>query len=208
MKLTLIRHTSLQIPTGICYGQSDIDVAASFVQEATLLKQKLHGTTFDAIYTSPLQRCVKLAAALNFGVPIHDARLKELHFGDWELTAWDDIPRDVFDGWAHNYAELAPPNGETFSQLQTRGVDCLNSILNGFTIQDSKLNGFELPKNDSAHIGVVTHGGMIRALVAHVLNMPLKGLFRFNIDYGSVTQLEISSLDFKQHVPKINFINR
>ena len=52
------------------------------------------------------------------------------------------------------------------------------------------------------HIVVVTHGGMIRALLAHVLTMELKGLFRFNVDYGSVTQL-----DFSDDTPKINFVN-
>ena len=208
MQISLIRHTALQIAPGICYGQSDIDVAASFMNEANVLKQKLHGTTFDAIYTSPLQRCVKLAHALDLGDVIQDKNLKELHFGDWEMQAWEDIPRDVFDEWAHNYAELAPPNGETFSQLQMRGVTFLDELLNGFTFQDSKLNSFEMAKNDSAHILVVTHGGMIRALIAHVLGIQLKSLFRFNIGYASMTQLEMTSLDFKQHVPKINFINR
>jgi alpha-ribazole phosphatase len=53
------------------------------------------------------------------------------------------------------------------------------------------------------HVLVVTHGGMIRAMVAHVLNMQLKGLFRINVDYGSVTEL-----DFSDEIPKINFVNR
>jgi alpha-ribazole phosphatase len=50
---------------------------------------------------------------------------------------------------------------------------------------------------------VVTHGGMIRALLAHVLNMQLKGLFRITVDYGSVTQI-----DFSDEIPRINFVNR
>jgi alpha-ribazole phosphatase len=33
--------------------------------------------------------------------------------------------------------------------------------------------------------------------------MPLKGLFRFHVDYASITQLE-----FGQVVPKITFVNR
>jgi alpha-ribazole phosphatase len=57
MKLTLIRHTSLQVPVGVCYGQSDIDVAASFANELELTKAKIAGMMFDAVYTSPLQRC-------------------------------------------------------------------------------------------------------------------------------------------------------
>lgn len=189
MKLFLIRHTSLQVPSGICYGQSDIDVASSFMDEALHTQQKILNTQFDAIFTSPLQRCLKLANALNIGEPIMDIRLMELNFGDWEMSAWDDIPRDIFDVWAHNYANLAPPNGETFSQLQQRGVHFLEETLSHY------------PKGN---IAIVTHGGMIRALLAHVLNMPLKGLFRLTIDYGSVTQLEFGDTN---SVPKINFVN-
>jgi alpha-ribazole phosphatase len=47
---------------------------------------------------------------------------------------------------------------------------------------------------------------MIRALIAHVLNMHLKGLFRFKIDYGSVTQLEFGDADAGE-IPKVNFVN-
>lgn len=188
MRLTLVRHTSLQIPSGVCYGQTDVDVAASFFQEASLTKHKLNGGQFDAVFSSPLQRCVKLSQVLTTENIVHDERLKELHFGDWEMRAWDDIPRDVFDHWAQNYAELAPPNGETFQQLQQRGIAFVEDMLQ---------------KHPQGHVLVVTHGGMIRAMLAHVLNMQLKGLFRFNIDYGSVTQL-----DFCGIVPKIEYVNR
>ncbi|MGB7815363.1 MAG: alpha-ribazole phosphatase [Methylotenera sp.] len=187
MRLYLIRHTSLQIGSGICYGQSDIDVAASFVNEANQLKTKLAEVSFAAVYSSPLQRCSKLAQVLDLGGYIEDHRLLELSFGDWEMSAWDDIPRNIFDEWAHDYANKAPPNGETFSQLQQRGLHFLEEILQ---------------KHTGQNIVVVTHGGMIRALLAHVLNMELKGLFRFSIDHASVTQL-----DFSAEVPRISFVN-
>lgn len=191
MKLTLIRHTSLQVPTGICYGQSDVDVASTFLEEAAATRAKIAHLQFDAVYTSPLQRCLKLADALQLPSATLDDRLKELHFGDWELQPWDDLPREYFDVWAQNYAELAPPNGETFTQLQQRGIAFLQEALQ---------------QHPQGHIVVVSHGGMIRALLAHVLNMPLKGLFRFNIDYGSVTQLDFCGLA-QGGVPKIEFVN-
>ena len=191
MKLTLIRHTSLQVPVGVCYGQSDIDVAANFADELGLTKAKIAGMMFDAVYTSPLQRCDKLAVALSIGEVMHDARLKELNFGDWEMQAWDDIPRNIFDDWAHNYANKAPPNGETFSQLQQRGLSFLAEML---------------VKHAGEHIVVISHGGFIRALLAHALNMELKGLFRFSIDYGGVTQMEFGELESGK-VPKINYVN-
>jgi alpha-ribazole phosphatase len=99
---------------------------------------------------------------------------------------------DIFDVWAQNYAERAPPNGETFSQLQQRGIAFLNDVLS---------------QHANGHVVVVTHGGMIRALLAHVLNMQLKGLFRFNVDYGSITQLDFSAVQ-AGGVPKIDYVNR
>jgi len=188
VKLMLIRHTALQVPAGVCYGQSDVDVAVSFADELQRVQGKLSDYVFDKVYSSPLQRCAKLALALNKGEPIIDSRLAELDFGDWEMQAWDDIPRDIFDVWAHNYAHIAPPNGETFSQMQARVLDFLMDAQHRHLGQE---------------IAIVTHGGVIRALIAHVMNMPLKGLFRFHIDHGSITQLE-----FADSLPKIHFVNR
>jgi alpha-ribazole phosphatase len=186
LKLTLVRHTSLAIAPGVCYGQTDVDVAASFVQEASRTRQKLPDN-IDAAFSSPLQRCVKLANALALDNINYDDRLKELHFGDWEMQAWDDMPRAYFDEWGQNYAHMSPPNGETFRELQLRGISFIEEMLTQY---------------HGKHIVIVTHGGMVRALLAHVLSMELKGLFRFNVDYGSVTQL-----DFSDVIPKVNFVN-
>jgi alpha-ribazole phosphatase len=174
-----------------------VDVSAQFAVESQLLRNKLENFTFDAVYTSPLQRCQKLAHALcrkeaDFGAYSHsiqvDDRLKELNFGDWELSQWNEIPREIFDGWASDYTHQAPPNGETFSQLHARATSFLSEV-------SSHLHG--------KHVLVITHGGLIRAILAEVLNMPLKGLFRIAIDHASVTQVS-----FDNDVPKINFVNR
>ncbi len=188
MNLHLIRHTTLAISSGICYGQSDVDVSENFAIEGAKLREKLAHVQFDVVYSSPLQRCSKLASALNLGEVRVDERLKELHFGDWEMQAWADIPRNVFDVWASDYASLAPPNGESFLQLHARSVSFLEDV-----------SSHSLGKN----VAVITHGGVIRALLAEALNMPLKGLFRMVIDHASVTHIS-----FDEAVPKIHFVNR
>lgn len=188
MNLHLIRHTSLDIPSGICYGHSDVDVSSNFEAEVAGLAVKIAHIQFDAVYASPLQRCTKLAQALDLGEVHTDERLKELHFGDWEMQAWDSIPRDIFDIWANDYAKLSPPNGESFSQLHAR----------------SKMFVEEVGAHSGGkNIAVVTHGGVIRAVLAEVLNMPLKGLFRMVIDHASVTQIS-----FDETIPRIHFVNR
>lgn len=188
MKLHLIRHTSLAIPVGICYGQSDVDVSENFHIESAALQEKLAHIRFDAVYASPLQRCVKLAEELTSGKVLMDHRLKELHFGDWEMQPWDSIPRDVFDTWASDYANLTPPNGESFSQLHMRAKSFIEDVSSHSRGKD---------------IAVITHGGVIRAMLADVLNMPLKGLFRMVIDHASVT-----SISFDDEVPRIHYVNR
>ena len=189
MKLTLVRHTSLDIAPSVCY------VSANFENECIVLQKKLAAFEFDAVYASPLKRCHQLAQALCadelFGHASEniklDVRLKELHFGDWEMSPWDAIPREKFDVWADDYANLAPPNGETFSELHARAKSFVEDVSS---------------HSQGKHILVVTHGGFIRALIAEVLQMPLKRLFRLTIDHASVTQLE-----FNGEVPKVLLMN-
>ncbi|HOY71078.1 MAG TPA: alpha-ribazole phosphatase [Methylotenera sp.] len=195
MKLTLVRHTSLDVAPDICYGQSDVAVSANFDAEREQLQSKLAAFQFDTVYSSPLQRCHQLAQALcadsrlkleNREIQL-DERLKELHFGDWEMQPWQAISREIFDRWANDYANLAPPNGETFAQLHHRSKHFVEDLASQAKDQ---------------HILVVTHGGLIRALVAEVLQMPLKRLFRMSINHASITQLE-----FNDDIPKLHFMN-
>ena len=79
MRLHFIRHTRPDIARGVCYGQSDIPLAASFAEEAedvrARLNERLEGRTPTRIYSSPLSRCRRLRAALGYEAPTLAARL-------------------------------------------------------------------------------------------------------------------------------------
>jgi alpha-ribazole phosphatase len=184
----LVRHTSPDIALNVCYGRSDIDVADSFSEELTLIKNKLAGIKPAICFTSPSVRCTKLAEALNIGVVTKDKRLMELDFGDWELRPWDTIPREEIDRWAQDHTNRAPPNGETFNQLHLRVAEFLAEV---------NTNSAGTP------IVVVTHGGVIRTLLADTLGLPLMNIFRLQIDYSSVTQLLLDEQDIR-----VGYINR
>lgn len=106
MKLTLIRHTRVEVPAGTCYGNSDVDVAETFPEEAEKVKAGLVGTRFDAVYSSPLQRCTKLAAYCGFPDPVLDDRLKELNFGHWEGKRWEEIKDPKLQEWYDNWLNV------------------------------------------------------------------------------------------------------
>ena len=187
MELYLVRHTAPDVAHGICYGRSDIDVCDGFEHELALVQAKLAGIKPDKFYSSPQLRCLRLAQALGLGEPLLDDRLMELHFGLWELKSWDDIPRGEFDAWAAAYVDHAPPGGESFRAMHARVASFLHDIQTA---------------QPAGPVIVVTHAGVIRALLAEALQLPLTEAFRFQLDFGGVTQLLL------RRKIEIGYINR
>lgn len=91
MNVYLIRHTSVAVPQGTCYGQSDVPVKDSFEEEATAVLRQIKDIRFDKVYCSPLSRCVKLAAYCGYPNAEREERIKEIDFGDWEMKKYDEI---------------------------------------------------------------------------------------------------------------------
>src|ERR1700752_143379 len=99
MEVYLIRHTTPQIEKGICYGQSDIPLADTFNTESKELLDYL-SISFDAVFSSPLGRCTQLARLINCEQEIiYDDRLKDMNFGNWEMTKWNEINQHILDEW-------------------------------------------------------------------------------------------------------------
>ncbi len=69
MNIYLIRHTSVDVPKGLCYGQSDVPLRPTFEIEAAVTKAKIESIHFDMAYTSPLSRCTRLAQYCGFEMP-------------------------------------------------------------------------------------------------------------------------------------------
>ena len=91
MDVILIRHTSVDVAPGTCYGQSDVPLRSSFEEEAAATREALQRyAPFDAVFTSPLSRCTRLADYCGYGNARRDGRILEISFGDWEMQRCDD----------------------------------------------------------------------------------------------------------------------
>jgi alpha-ribazole phosphatase len=176
MEVYLIRHTKPLIEKGICYGQSDVPLVEPFENDAITLTKHLPEKV-DAVYTSPLSRCFKLAQLLGTtGDITKDARLMEMNFGDWELKNWDVIDQSVLNTWMQDFVNVKVPAGENFVELHAR----VSSFMD------------ELMKKQYKSVAVVAHAGTIRSIVSKILEIPLKNAFKLPVDYASVTKLNIS----------------
>lgn len=187
MDIYLIRHTRTATETGLCYGQTDVALADSFVDDAAALRGKLPDLSADCpVFSSPLSRCSQLAEMLSTQV-IADERLLELNFGAWEGRRFDAIDAETLKQWSDHFVDRAPPNGESFNDLCRR------------------IGAFwqELLQQPHEQVLIVTHAGAIRALLAHVLNLPPANAFQLRVDPGSLHKLR------RQHdYTYIDYLNR
>jgi alpha-ribazole phosphatase len=150
MALILIRHTRPEGAEGLCYGRTDLALAARFEAEADRLAASLPAAV--RLITSPLGRCARLAAHLGAarGLAVEtDPRLAEMDFGSWEGRPWAEIPRAELDAWAADLTGARPHGGETVAELAARARAALTEAAQG-----------PVPAL------VVTHAGVIKAALA------------------------------------------
>jgi alpha-ribazole phosphatase len=127
MRLYLIRHPQPLVEAGICYGSTDLLVAEDEQARAlSAVLDRLQDRLLHAapLFSSPLRRCAAFAEgmklALGAGTLTYDPRLVEMNFGDWEMRAWNDIPRAEVDAWANDLALYRPGQGENVFQMASR----------------------------------------------------------------------------------------
>lgn len=168
MKIYMVRHTSVGVPKGTCYGQTNVPLAETFAEEASIVKQNLQGINFGSIYSSPLSRCRKLAEFCGYGdvAEFHD-RLKEIHMGDWEMHLWDDLDMTI---WEEDWVNVPPPHGESFAQMYQRVSNFLDMIKQDK--EDNKL--------------IFTHGGVISCASVYFGQADIKSTFDLMPQYGEI----------------------
>lgn len=175
MSLFLVRHTKVSTDEGICYGSADVPLAPAFEQAAEHVRKQLPPGPLRVI-SSPAERCRKLAESMGYETVV-DARLAELDFGKWELRRWSEIPRTESDPWSADFVNQAPPGGETFMALAARAEDCVADVTRRFPWDN---------------VILITHAGVIRALLAHRQGIALRDVFSLKIEFGGIYPLSLA----------------
>lgn len=169
MQLHLIRHTTVNLPKGICYGFSDVMPDHSWEAEAEMIKQKLVPLNISKVYSSPLSRCRLLAEKISKDVIIDD-RLIELNFGSWELKPWNEIAGPMADQWMNDFVNVRCPEGESYLDMSIR----IQAFLK------------DLAQTKKKEIVIISHAGAIRAIISLLQNIPLAKSFEIEISHGQI----------------------
>ncbi len=171
MRLILIRHTRPAVTDDLCYGVKDVDVAATFEEEAARVVAALPAV--ERLVTSPLRRCTRLAERIGAArglVPVVDERLGEMDFGRWQGLSWAVIERTELDAWAADFLDARPHGGESVRMVTERV---------GAALADFGRSG-------TCH-ALVTHGGVIK--VARALSGATDA-WTGQVDFGAAVEVK------------------
>lgn len=179
MRLILIRHGRQSSP--LC--NVDVDLSEVGRQQAELLAKRLKGIKPDRIYTSGLIRA-KQTAEILFGsdaVFYERDALNEISFGD--MTGEADSQNAVlfpeyFAAKKKKEENLRLPGGECPTEVFDRAVS---------VVEEALASGVET-------VVFVTHGGVVRALVAGLLGLGAGQMLRIadSLEHTSITELRYS----------------
>ncbi len=136
------------------------------------------GPAWTRILSSPSRRCVEPARELadRLVLPIDERpAFRERGFGAWEGLAPSDIPADSLAAFWSDPVGFDPPGAEPFAAFCARVLDGWHDLL----------------REGSPHDLLVTHGGVIRVLLAEVLRMSPDALLLIEVPYACRTRLRI-----------------
>jgi alpha-ribazole phosphatase len=184
--LILIRHGETNWNIEDRYtGQSDIPLNARGLQQAETLASNECVEKIDLIYSSDLQRASETAKRLQAGraVPLYlDARLREIHQGEWEGLHFDEIHARYRQAWEQRKnapLQVAPPGGETVGEVRQRVLAAIRDIIKSH------------PKET---VAIVSHGLALAIIQVEVRGLPIETVWDHIPDNAKPKSLEVEQL--------------
>jgi alpha-ribazole phosphatase len=179
-QLLLLRHGRIVAShVGLLIGATDVPVDPAALMQLQTVGKRLLPRKPEVCYCSPLARCRQTALAVAPHLPIHvDADLREIDFGRWEQHTFAEAAADdpsLIDRWAAFDAGFAFPGGES-----------VGSFLHRVRAAAERLIAAQADT-----VLLVTHGGVIRAMLCHLLGLDPRHYAAFQVGYAAVAVVEL-----------------
>lgn len=181
-RIYLIRHGETVNAEEVCFnGHFDVDLSDEGKKQSLRIAKALKSLPIKAVYSSDLKR-TQIGA--KYVADEHDLKhipykeLRELAFGDWEGLSVAEVNRkypDKLKERLENIELFHVEGGESFFQLRDRVIPKFKNII---------------AEHPDDNIVMLCHGGVIRTILAYILKIPVKNLFRINQPYASVNIIQ------------------
>ncbi len=185
----LIRHAHSQANgSGILSGRTEgVHLSPEGKKQALLLAKRLGDIPIKVVLSSPLERCeetispwLKEYAQVNPKLALRsDVDLSEVDYGLWTGRKLRSLSKEpLWKTVQDSPSKVTFPEGESIASMQTRAKRALQRGL------DTRGKG---------HVILVSHGDVIKSMIASALNMHLDEFQRIVIDPASISILDYSS---------------
>jgi probable phosphoglycerate mutase len=181
-KIVLIRHAhSTANAAAVLSGQMpNVHLSKSGLEQAERLAERLGKLTISQVQLSPMDRCTETLAPwlAKYGknvTVLTEPNLIEVDYGKWSGKKLSTLSRAKL--WRKVQGQPSAvtfPEGESLAQMQVRAMK---------TVHDFFASDLELTI-------MVSHGDVIKAIVASSMGMHLDDFQRILIDPASITILE------------------
>ena len=177
----LLRHGQTLMSVERRYsGRTDAPLTAAGVQQAAAAAKRLAQAGIGVIITSPLQRAVQTAqevAAVTGAPVVTDDGFRETDFGAWDGLTFTEVrerwPAEM-TAWLAD-PQVAPPGGESFTDVSARVTGALHRVLAG---------------REGQRVLIVSHVTPIKTLVAAALLAPPAAMFRMHLDLAALSEID------------------
>lgn len=181
MELYLVRHGQTQANLdGVYCGSSDLALTSLGEQQAKAVATQLASLSFDAVYTSRLQRTQQtarhiLGADAEF---VPHAGLDEMAFGEWELRHHRELQEkdaENYAAWCADWQRTVPPGGEGFRDFSARVHHALAEIQQRHATQ---------------RVLIVAHQGVLSLICTQLLQLEARAMWHFRIEQGCHSRID------------------
>ncbi len=174
--MLLIRHgRSVANTEGVLAGRSETPLDETGREQASALGARLADVPLDLVVSSPQLRA-RQTAELVVGTraePVIDDAFAECDYGQWSGTALSELatePAWEIVQWLPSAARF--PEGETMAQMAHRATHAVNGLVR---------------EHPDSIIWIVSHGDVIKAILADALGVHLDHFQRIVVDTASVS---------------------
>ena len=194
--MLLVRHgRTAANASGILAGRTPgVDLDETGRAQVAALGERLAPLPVVALVTSPLERCQQTAAAVlaaggTEAVPrpaaVVEADLSECDYGDWTGRPLKELTAEPLWPVVQSHPSAAAfPGGESMRAMQARALDVVRRV-------DAAVAAEHGP--DALWVAV-SHGDVIKAVLADALGMHLDAFQRIVVDPASVSVVRYSPL--------------
>ncbi len=179
-RLLLLRHARVAaLYAGRLIGSTDVPLAVLGDAESQRLADRVARWMPQLCFSSPMQRCRQTAEAVAAGLPLHvDADLREIDFGRCECRTFAEAAAEdpgLSDRWAAFTADFGFPGGEKLESFLGRARAAADRLAHA----------------EASTVLAVTHGGVIRAMICHLLGLEARHYVAFDVPYTAIAVIDL-----------------